>query len=75
MYDGFICPVTTPNLTGPDPRSPGTHIVGSWVIDSTSFYRDPRTGTQYIGNWTSRVIQCPPALTTATYRATVFDAM
>ena len=37
------------------PRSPGTHIVGSWVIDSISSYRDPRTETQYIGNWASRV--------------------
>ena len=34
---------------------PGTHIVGSWVIDRKSLYRDPRTGTQYIGNWASRV--------------------
>ena len=32
---------------------PGTHIVGSWVIGSISLYRDPRTGTQYIGNWAS----------------------
>ena len=39
-----------------DPRSPGTHIVGSWVIDRISFLRDPRTGTQYTGNWASRVI-------------------
>ena len=37
------------------PRSPGTHIVGSCVMDRISFYRDPRTGTQYIGNWASRV--------------------
>ena len=37
------------------PRSPGTHTVGSWVVDSISLYRDPRTGTQYIGNWASRV--------------------
>ena len=45
------------------PRSPGTHIVGSWVIDSIRIYTDPRTGTQYIyiyiyiymGNWASRV--------------------
>ena len=29
-------------------------IVGSWVIGSISLYRDPRTGTQYIGNWASR---------------------
>ena len=35
------------------PRSPGTRIVGSWVIDSISLYRDPRTGTQYVGNWAS----------------------
>ena len=38
-----------------NPRSPGTHIVGSWVIDSISLYKDPRTGAQYIGNWASRV--------------------
>ena len=37
------------------PRSPGTHIVGPWVIDSINSYRDLRTGTQYIGNWASRV--------------------
>ena len=36
------------------PRSPGTHIGGSWVIDSINLHRDPRTGTQYIGNWASR---------------------
>ena len=38
-----------------NPRSPGTHIVGPWVIDSINLYRDLRTGTQYIGNWASRV--------------------
>ena len=38
------------------PRSPGTHIVGSWVIDSIILYRDPRTGTKYIGTWASRVM-------------------
>ena len=38
------------------PRSPGTHIVGSWLVDSISSYRDPRTGTPYIGNWASRVL-------------------
>ena len=38
-----------------NPRSPGTHIVCSWVIDSISLYRDPMTGTQYLGNWASRV--------------------
>ena len=37
------------------PRRVGTHIVGSWVIDSISLYRDPRTGTQYTGNWASGV--------------------
>ena len=37
------------------PRSPGTHIVGPWAIDSINSYRDLRTGTQYIGNWASRV--------------------
>ena len=36
------------------PRSPGTHIVGPWVIDSINSYRDLRTGTQYVGNWASR---------------------
>ena len=36
------------------PRSPGTHIVGPWVIGSIKLYRDLRTGTQYIGNWASR---------------------
>ena len=40
--------------SGYDPRSPGTHIVGSWVIDSIGLYRDPRTGTQNTGNWASR---------------------
>ena len=35
------------------PRSPGAHIVGPWVMDSTNLYRDVRTGTQYIGNWSS----------------------
>ena len=34
---------------------PSTHIVGPWVINSTNLYRDLRTGTQYIGNWASRV--------------------
>ena len=38
----------------PNPRSPGTHIVGPWVIDSINLYRDLRTGTQYIGIWASR---------------------
>ena len=38
------------------PRSPGTHIVGPWVIDSINLYRDLRTGTQYMGNWASRDI-------------------
>ena len=37
------------------PGSPGTHIVGPWVIDTISLYSDLRTGTQYIGNWASRV--------------------
>ena len=36
------------------PGSPGTHMVGSWVIDSISLYRDPRTRTQYVGDWASR---------------------
>ena len=37
-----------------DPGSPGTQKVGSWVLDSISLYRDPRTGAQYVGNWASR---------------------
>ena len=37
------------------PRSPGTHVVGPWVIDSIDLYRDLRTGTRYTGNWASRV--------------------
>ena len=36
-------------------RSPITHIVGPWVIDSIDLNRDLRTGTQSIGNWASRV--------------------
>ena len=36
------------------PRSPGTHIVGPWVIDRINLYRGTRIGTQYIGNWASR---------------------
>ena len=40
----------------PIPRSPGTHIVGPWVIDSINLYKDLRTGTQYMGNWASRVL-------------------
>ena len=36
-------------------RSPGTHIIGSWVMDSILLYKEPRTGTQYMGNWASRV--------------------
>ena len=42
-----------------NPRSPDTHIVGPWVIDSISSYRDHRTGTQYIGNWALRVTHSP----------------
>ena len=34
-----------------NPRSPGTRIVGPWVIDSINSYRNLRTGTQDIGNW------------------------
>ena len=37
------------------PRSPGTHIVGPWVVDTIRLYSDLRTGTQCIGNWASRV--------------------
>ena len=37
------------------PRSPGTHVLGSWVTDSIKLCRVLRTGTQYIGNWASRV--------------------
>ena len=36
------------------PRSPGTHIVGPWVINTINVYRDLGAGTQYIGNWASR---------------------
>ena len=36
------------------PRSPGTYIIGSWVMDSIGLYREPRTGPQDIGNWASR---------------------
>ena len=36
------------------PRSPGTHIVGSWAIACINSYKDPRTGTLYTGNWASR---------------------
>ena len=39
------------------PRSPGTHIVGPWVIDNIVLYRDLLTGSQYTGNWASRVIR------------------
>ena len=38
------------------PGSPGTHIVGPWLIDSMNLYRDLRSGTQYIGNWASGAI-------------------
>ena len=38
------------------PRNPGAHIVGPWVTDSIKLYWDSRTGTQYIGNWASRVM-------------------
>ena len=31
------------------------HIVGPWVRDSINLCRDLRTGTQYVGNWASRV--------------------
>ena len=40
-------------------RSPGTHIVGPWVPDIIQLYRDLRTGTQYVGNWASRVTLDP----------------
>ena len=42
-------------LPEPYPTSPGTHIVGPWAIDNIKLYRDLRTGTQYVGNWASRV--------------------
>ena len=48
------------------PRSPGTHIVGPWVMDDTNLYRDLRTGTQYIGNWASRVTQKQASKATST---------
>ena len=50
-------------LPGSFPRSPGTHIVGSWAIDSISLCRDPRTGTQYRGNWASRIFDFEGART------------
>ena len=31
------------------------HIVGPWVTDNIDLSRDLRTGTQYVGNWASRV--------------------
>ena len=31
-----------------NPRSPGTHIVSSWVMGRISLFRDPRTGTRNI---------------------------
>ena len=37
------------------PTTPGTHIVGPWVIDSINLCRDLRTETQYIGIWATRV--------------------
>ena len=37
------------------PRIQGTLTIGSWVMDSIGLYTEPRTGTQYIGNWASRV--------------------
>ena len=40
--------------SGSYPTSPGTHVVGPWVIDTKNLYRDLRTGTQYIGNWASK---------------------
>ena len=43
-------------LHGHNPRSPGTHVVGPWVIDTINLYRDLRAGTLYvISNWASRV--------------------
>ena len=41
--------------SGASPRSPGTHIVGPWVTDNIKLYRVLRTGSQYVGNWASRV--------------------
>ena len=43
-----------------NPRSPGTHLVGSWVTDTRSLCRGPRTGTQHIGSWASRKMWGPP---------------
>ena len=56
-YDGAQAPgcFYDPLLSGPFPRSPGTHIVGPWVIESIHLHKDLRTGTQYVGNWASRV--------------------
>ena len=42
-------------LHGHNPRSPGTHVVGPWVIDTINLYRDLRAGTQHVSNWASRV--------------------
>ena len=43
---------------GSNPRSPGTHIVGPWVTNNIKLYiyMVLRIGTQYIGNWASRVM-------------------
>ena len=40
-------------------------MIGPWVIDSIHFYRDLRTGTQYIGNWASRESKTYPGLSLA----------
>ena len=42
------------SIMGGSLRSPGTRIVGPWVIDSINSYRDLGIGTHYIGNWASR---------------------
>ena len=42
-------------MSFPYPRSPGTYIVGPWVIDKIDLHRELRTGTQYIGDGASRV--------------------
>ena len=55
MYKGFpFWDITNP--VPPNPRSPGTHIVGPWVTDNIKLHVDLRPGTQYVGNWASRVI-------------------
>ena len=55
ISDCFPHPTSQNRIHVTHPRSPGTHIVGPWVIEIIHLYRDLRTGTQHIGNWASRV--------------------